>query len=254
MFNIKLKALEDEYDNLLKEHEQLFKTHIQNLIHQKTSKNKEFDIFPENSYWGTHSINKFENIKDDSECEIKCASDDKCTGATFNSKNNTCWTRSGISNKVSGSKEDVAIISKVVDTDRQLNELNKKIRNVENEIRMLRNKSIRERIMITNRIDQSNDKINNYDKLIEKEKTELMEAEQKFGTLEQSNKDNILYANKQYLVLSLWFILSAILIIIVIVQFTKIPIYGNTLNTAIYFSLIVIVIIGIFIIMRKVKK
>jgi hypothetical protein len=65
-------------------------------------------------WWGTGEL-KTESVETENECIALCETDEKCSGATFNSKEKMCWTRSGDSEIVDDDESgtDYALIKKL---------------------------------------------------------------------------------------------------------------------------------------------
>ena len=84
---------------------------------------KEFTELPGRTWWGTHGI-KEGAASTKEECISMCASDSKCTGATFNPVKRYCWARGGDGSVSAGLSDDNALIPKLKGIVLILNQLN----------------------------------------------------------------------------------------------------------------------------------
>lgn len=113
---INIKALETEYNAVLKQYEEAYKNCNSKL--SKVSETGEpatsFTSFNNRTYWGSAGL-KEGSVTTQAECETMCASEANCTGATFNKDKNYCWARTGTGQldvSVNGSS-DVALLPDV---------------------------------------------------------------------------------------------------------------------------------------------
>jgi hypothetical protein len=86
------------------------------------------------TYWGTDAIQQ-KSGSSISDCTALCSNDAKCKGATFDSKDNTCWSRTGNSSLTSGTATQTAIISEVTNAALNLQNLNDKLLSLNSQIR-----------------------------------------------------------------------------------------------------------------------
>ena len=104
-----LENLQLEYDNtmiLYIQSQENYNSALNNIDKKK------YVTISGKTYWGTGSIQQ-KTGSSISECTALCSNDAKCKGATFDAKDNTCWTRSGSSSLTTGTATQTAIISEV---------------------------------------------------------------------------------------------------------------------------------------------
>jgi len=118
-----LENLQLEYDNtmiLYIQAQENYNSALNNIDKKK------YVTISGKTYWGTGTIQQ-KTGSSISECTALCSNDAKCKGATFDAKDNTCWTRSGSSSLTTGSTTQTAIISEVTNAALNLQNLNDKL-------------------------------------------------------------------------------------------------------------------------------
>jgi hypothetical protein len=125
-----LENLQKEYNNtmiLYKQAQENYNSALNNIDKKK------YVTLSGKTYWGTGAIQQKpgSSIGD---CTALCSNDVKCKGATFDSKDNTCWTRTGNSSLTSGADTQSAIISEVTNAALNLQSLNDKLLSLNNQI------------------------------------------------------------------------------------------------------------------------
>jgi hypothetical protein len=118
-----LENLQLEYDNtmiLYIQAQENYNSALNNIDKKK------YVTISGKTYWGTGSIQQ-KTGSSISECTALCSNDAKCKGATFDAKDNTCWTRSGSSSLTTGTATQTAIISDVTNAALNLQNLNTKL-------------------------------------------------------------------------------------------------------------------------------
>jgi hypothetical protein len=87
-----------------------------------------------NAYWGTGTPKAVPSIASTCACYSQCSQISGCTGATFNSQNNTCYLVNGDGNVVASTPNNYAIIPlsqkyllNMQDLNKQLTDINQQI-------------------------------------------------------------------------------------------------------------------------------
>jgi hypothetical protein len=116
-----IKTLEKEYNSVLKQYEEAYKNCNAKLSAATNTTTPDFTSFPNNSFWGQNGL-KEGSVASEFDCETMCASDEKCSGATYNPDKKYCWTRTGngsLDVSVNGNTQGEAMIIKtyVVSSD-----------------------------------------------------------------------------------------------------------------------------------------
>lgn len=209
---IKIETLEKEYMLILKQYEENYNSYIDNL---KNSKNTDFVTLSGRAYWGTGNLNMSTN-KTLKQCETMCASDLKCTGATFNSSNNYCQTRIGESDISIGNKTDYAILPKIRQNLIILKKLNQKLLDINNSIKTELNKIVP---IAQNDYKLKNEKqieLNNYYQKLLSEQQTLETTLNEYESIDDQYENNFINTVSQNTSLYLWTIISLIVVIITI--------------------------------------
>jgi hypothetical protein len=126
-----LENLQKEYNNtmiLYKQAQENYNSALNNIDKKK------YVTLSGKTYWGTGAIQQKPGSSI-SDCTALCSNDVKCKGATFDSKDNTCWTRTGNSSLTSGADTQSAIISELTNAALNLQNLNDKLLSLNNQIR-----------------------------------------------------------------------------------------------------------------------
>lgn len=247
---IKLELLEKKYMVVLKQYEENYNNYITNLKTNEvnsatvgttttgTTKKTEFVSLRGRVYWGKNKL-KEAALQTIEECESMCASDLKCTGATFNSSKRYCWTREGEGNLNSGTSNDYAIIPKLRQNLIVLKSLNQKLIDINSEINKTLDKMYpiaQEDIKLKNQKQESLEK---YYGVLLNEQMKIEKTLQEYDTIEQQYDNNFLNTVSQNVSLRLWTIISLIILAITIKQLSG----SKSTNSALIFWLVIIVLL-----------
>ena len=217
---IKIEALEKEYMVILKQYEEYYNNYTTNLKTEndetqsnKNQSNTEFVHLEGRTYWGEYGLQE-KSMKTVEECESMCASDLKCTGATFNPSKRYCWTRGGDGNITQGGDSDIAIIPKLKQSLIVLKSLNQKLIDINNKINTELEKIYpiaQEDILLKNKKQEELKKYYGY---LANEKIELEKTLNEYETIEEQYENNSLSVISQNSSLRLWTIISLIVFFI----------------------------------------
>ena len=105
---IKVKTLQKEYEVILQQYQEAGKNYISYL---QNSDSSNYTALQGRTWWGIEGINE-SSAETQAECENMCASDEKCSGATFNPVKKYCWTRTGDGSLSAGLDDDYALVPK----------------------------------------------------------------------------------------------------------------------------------------------
>jgi hypothetical protein len=213
---IKLESLEKEYEVVLKQYEEYYNNYTKNLnTNTQTNSTTKFINLKGRTYWGQYGI-KEGSVKTIDECQSMCASDLKCTGATFNPSTRYCWARGGNGNITNGNDSDIAIIPKLKQNVIILKGLNDKLiainAQINNELEKLYPIAEND-IQLKNKKQQELTKY--YQHLIN-ERAELEETLNEYETIEQQYNNDTLSVVSNNMRLRLWTIICLIFLTITI--------------------------------------
>jgi hypothetical protein len=162
------------------------------------------------SWWGTYGI-KEGNVKSKEECVSMCASNNSCTGATFNPVKRYCWTRGGDGTVSRGLPDNVALIPQIKEVLLTLSVLNNKLMSINEKLR-------RETQKIKPKVEE--DRLNNekqkkkfdqYYNELYYDKIEMSKMLEDYNSIEAELNDQTLFVNKENLGLQLWTLFAIIL-------------------------------------------
>lgn len=254
-----LEYLTAQYDTYLIIYEGLL-TNYQNLLNNYPSGNFPYSYFPSQQYLGT-SVGSPTVVSDASACETGCASTANCTGATYNSTNNTCSFVSGYgniipdvsSNFTSIIQANIAALINMQFINNQLIDINTQIENITQTDQTIYTNSSNSIYQNTNTLKQNNRILNQQKRLIQnkiKEYDEL-KREQIQGNINTTQ-------NYMYYLLLLFIVILLIIAIFIFsgsspsssnttVNNTNSQQQGGKLSISAYFILFIIILITIFI-------
>jgi hypothetical protein len=174
------------------------------------------------SFWGTSGLSEGTS-KSINECKAMCASNSKCSGATFNPDKKYCWLRKGDGPIMPSSSNDYSIIPENIKylnlikiTNQKLMDLNQQILGIINNNISLYNKQSTGRNVNYKTLND------NYYSLLN-ERNKIQKEIQKFEELNEQQNESSIHITKNY---SFYFILLAIAIFCVYILF-KITNYGQ---------------------------
>lgn len=174
---------------------------------------KDFAMMPGRTWWGTHGI-KEGTVNSKDECVSMCASDENCTGATFNPVKRYCWTRGGDGAISAGLPDDNALIPKLKSVMLILNGLNGKLMSVNNELRA-ETKKINPIIKEEKQANQEKQqKFDLYYNDLSDDKLEMAKLLNDYNSVDSDLNNQTLFVEQQNLSYRLWFLLAFILFLI----------------------------------------
>ena len=195
-------------------------------------------------WWGTGEL-KTESVETENECIALCETDEKCSGATFNSKEKMCWTRSGDSEIVDNDDEsgtDYALIKKLKYHMTLLKSLNLKLlelnEKIINKIKSHNSNSKTESNVetYTNKEDVISSNIfNDYYKVLLNHKRKIEEELDDYENIEAQYDNSSIYVKQQHWSYNIYAILA---IIMVIITFKKISEGDNMVSVFILVGIV----------------
>jgi hypothetical protein len=221
---IKVETLEKEYDVTLKQYQEAFNNYINSIQlgsdtqTQSSTATPTATIYSElngRTWWGSYGL-KEGTVANIEACETMCASNDKCTGATFNPVKRYCWTRGGDGKITTGTDTDIALLPQQKATLLTLKSLNDKMLtlndNISNELKNI-DPEVEEQQREKN---EKQIKLNDYYEKLLEQKIEMEKQLQEYYSIEEDYVNQDLYANQQNVSLRFWSLITAIVLIITI--------------------------------------
>ena len=212
---LKIEALEREYNAVLKQYEEAYKNCNDELKQNLDEKQRSFKTFTNRAYWGTMGL-KEGTVGAETDCENMCASNPKCTGATFNTVNRYCWTRGGNGSLAATSTGNIAILPTVKGCVVTLNALNNRLIKINKELTQLIETTNSQLVAEDAKDKNSKQQLHKYYAQLLKERLQMAEILADHKTLDEDNQAQSLYVSTQNSTLRLWSLLACILILIVV--------------------------------------
>lgn len=212
---LKIEALEREYNAVLKQYEEAYKNCNDELKQNLDQKQRSFKTFTNRAYWGTMGL-KEGTVGAETDCENMCASNPKCTGATFNTVNRYCWTRGGNGTLAATTSGNVAILPTVKGCVVTLNALNNRLIKINKELTQLIETTNSQLAAEDAKEKNSKQQLHKYYAQLLKERLQMAEILADHKTIDEDNQVQSLYVSTQNSTLRLWSLLACILILIVV--------------------------------------
>lgn len=206
---------------------------------------KEFVELPGRTWWGTYGIKEgTAETKDD--CVSMCASDDNCTGATFNPVKKYCWTRGGKGSVSVGQPDDNALLPKLKSVMIILNGLNDKLMDINKELRAETKKinPILKQERQENEAKQQ--KFDQYYNDLSDDKLEMAKLLNEYNSVESDLDNQTIFVEQQNLSYRLWILLSIIIVLITLKKMKGDAMEGSIADKIITIMLVILIIIFIF--------
>jgi hypothetical protein len=209
---LRLKTLEIEYELVMKRYEETYKTYINSLNSNDSSK-IEYKYINGSTYWGTAGLEE-KPLTTQEECGALCSSNPQCTGATFNPDKRYCWTRMGEGEVTAGQDADVAIIQKSRSILAQLKFLNARLVNLNSEIKTALSELQTPALEEMNAKDEKKAYLNNLSSKLKKERAQLTKMMNEYATVNENYDQANLLATQKNVQYRYWFLLASIVLLI----------------------------------------
>lgn len=232
---IKVETLQKEYEVTLQQYQEASNNYVNTL---DTLDKNTFVALKGRTWWGSSGL-KEGTVANQTECETMCASDTKCTGATFNPVKKYCWTRSGDGKVSPGEDNDYALLTKQKGALELTNSLNAKLISINKEITTLlkdMNPQVTEQKQEINNKQKQLDK--SYQKLLEN-KLDMEKQLHEYHSIDKENDKQSLFVSQKNTLMRFW-----VLITCLVLMFTIRKMYGaEKLPFLFVFWLLVVIII-----------
>ena len=212
---LKIQALEKEYNAVLNQYEEAYKNCNDELKQNLDQKQRSFKSFPNRAYWGTSGL-KEGVVGSETDCENMCASNLKCTGATFNTGNKYCWTRTGNGSLSPTMKSNVAILPTIKGCVVTLNALNTRLIKINAELTQLIETTNSKLALDEARVNNSRSHLHGYYAQLLKERLQMAKILEDQKTIDEDHASQFMYVDTQNTSFRLWSLAACIFILIVI--------------------------------------
>jgi hypothetical protein len=212
---LKIKELEKEYNTILIQYEQAYTDYINQIKQDKLNpSNKTLESLRGRSFWGDKGL-KEGPVKSEQACKDMCLSNEKCSGATYNSKKRYCWARAG-AGLLSATPDSTALISKGLKEIITLRKLNNRLQQINLEIASELEKTYPKAQLEHNSNKQKREELKKTYVILVDENDVLDKAIKEYETINGVYEENSLTVEKESFSLRLWTLLALILVIITI--------------------------------------
>jgi hypothetical protein len=212
---LKIEALEKEYNAVLNQYEETYKNCNDELQQNVNNKQRSFQTFNNRAYWGTSGLSQG-TVGAVTDCENMCATNAKCTGATFNTVNKYCWTRTGTGTLSPTSSSNVAILPTVKACAVTLNALNKQLIKINRQITELIETTNSQLVAEKSNRNNSKQQLNIYYAQLLKERLQMAKILEDQKTIDEDTAIQSLYVSSQSNTFRLWSLLACILLLVII--------------------------------------
>ena len=231
---IKVETLQREYQVTLQQYQVSSNNYVTSL--DAADKNT-FVALKGRTWWGSSGL-KEGTVATQNQCESMCATDAKCTGATFNPVQKYCWTRKGDGKLSPGDDNSYALLTKQKSALELTNSLNDKLISINTQITTLLkvmepevNEQKKEIYEKQETLDKS------YQKLLEN-KLDMEKQLQEYYSIDQENEKQSLFVTQKNTVMRFWMLITCLALL-----FTIRKIYGAEQLPFLFVFWLIIVII-----------
>ena len=212
---LKIQALEREYNAVLNQYEEAYKNCNDELKQNLDQKQRSFKSFSNRAYWGPAGL-KEGVVGSEADCENMCASNSKCTGATFNTGNKYCWTRTGAGSLSPTTKSNVAILPTVKSCVVTLNALNTRLIKINTELTQLIETTNSKLAKDEANLNNSRSQLHGYYAQLLKERLQMAKILEDQKTIDEEQSSQFMYVDTQNTELRLWSLAACIFSLIII--------------------------------------
>jgi hypothetical protein len=210
---IKVEALQKEYEVTLQQYQEAGKNYITALQSVSVSNSVDFASLKGRTWWGVKGL-KEGTVTTEEECKNMCASQNECSGATFNPVKRYCWTRSGESLITAGLDDDYALMPKQKAALATMKSLNEKLLSLNEQIRQELTNIKPE---IEEQMIEKNEKAKvlneSYNRLLE-QKLEMERQLEEYNSIDQEAENQGMVANQTNVSLRFWVLITSLVLLV----------------------------------------
>ena len=212
---LQIQALEKEYNSVLNQYEEAYKNCNDELKQNLDEKQRSFKTYSSRAYWGTSGL-KEGVVGSETDCENMCASNLKCTGATFNTANKYCWTRTGNGSLSPTRQTNVAILPTIKGCVITLSSLNNRLIQINKQLTQLIETTNSQLAMEEAVVNGSKQQLHGYYAQLLKERLQMAKILEDQKTIDEDHASQFMYVDSQNTSFRLWSLAACILILVVI--------------------------------------
>jgi len=222
---IKIEVLKKEYEVTLQQYQEAVQNYISSLENTDSNNSSDTSSFTSlkgRTWWGAQGL-KEATVSNESDCMSMCASDDKCSGATFNPVKRYCWTRTGDGSITTGLDTDSALIKKQTAAISVMKVFNDKLLNLNKQIAKALlniNPQIKEQIEEKNKKQEELNE--SYQQLLE-QKSQMEKQKEEYNAINTFNQNENIYTDQQNISNRFWFLITFIVLLMTINKMFSLP-------------------------------
>jgi hypothetical protein len=220
-----LESLEKEYENTMTLYQQAqtnYNSALNGVVSRTTGSNvvksngKRYVLVPSSSFWGSAAIQQ-KSMSTVDGCVALCSADSKCTGATFDSSAQSCWTRSGKGSVFSNKPNQTAIVSELISATNTLDSLNRKLISLLTKMNDI-NKTTTVKLQTTtdNNISTNNILLGTRYQTLMTDRENINNILREYGEINVKNEDQNMYVYQNQSYYMFWSLLCVVSIIILV--------------------------------------
>ena len=217
--SLKMESLEKKFNFVMKQYEEAFNNYVSYLEYLASLKpniknshenndsldissqmidSRNFIVLKGVTFFGESGLNDTTS-KTVEECQALCENDINCSGATFNSDNETCLLRKGKGGIETGEENDNAIVDILNYYMNILKKYNEKLLEINDEMKKEIENSKSESISVNNEYEgKSKDLLNIYNKLLEDKQNIDLGMKDIVTLNEQNNESSLIVVSNSY--------------------------------------------------------
>jgi hypothetical protein len=209
-----MDMLTNQFNSLITQYQNTY----QDFLNTIGSTDVSFVSVPNSAYTGGSNINTTQNTTVN-DCIASCSSNTSCTGATFNSQQNSCTLSSGNGSIISSSNQ-TAIVKQALYYSYQLQSINNQLTQTNNDIMNLANSSSQKYQQNLNETSQKTQILQqNYDTLQE-ERKQIEQIIREYETLNSVQENGVINLTSNYY-LYLILLVKVVVLIFLLIKFSS---------------------------------
>jgi len=211
---LKLQSLQTEFGLVMTQYKQAYANYISNVqaTGSTSTDSIAFTTLQGRTFWGAAGISDSAatSVED---CQALCSSDSTCTGATFNSEKQQCFTRSGQGDVAVGEDNEYAIVPELAQNAQVLQMLNQKLMDLNAKINDTLNTMTEPSKNNTTAANSQNDELKSIYNSLLAERKNIDKMLNNYTTINESYNDQSIYVLQNNTAYMIWFLVALIIVI-----------------------------------------
>jgi hypothetical protein len=201
-----LEITSNKFNSLITQYQETY----QDFLNTINSNNNNFKTVIDSAYIGENNVNTINDSSIDN-CLSSCKSNEKCSGATFDDKLNSCTLTTGVGNIVN-SENKTAIVREALYYSNRLKELNTELLSLNNSLIENTSVNMNEYLKTENTNNQKADILKQNYKTLENERIEIEEIIKQYQTLNAAYENGNIIATSNYYYYMFYLLIAIVLV------------------------------------------